>query len=300
MTPEYPWTRPGLSMPDRLMTMMDCLMDVDTVKGTVTYRYDVGKYPGKWQPYRPVTSLRFSVAGTAEIYNLGLKELVWASAHRRLPTGVRFHQPGLDKGLYAADNLYQLEAPPLSKRYGWEYAAGRLPALVDTLEVTATQAVVQILPHNFVLEEDEEHHLPRRKIKMRLMRQLTQSNLKPFSYWQVPLEAGGRVTRELLFLHNHHPNYQPAYPPVTAEFVVPIGEIVRQADQVHTWSTRRRDKPEGAEYVDRRREEVLAEAPPLSRTPEGRVRRIRGELALAEARREFEQELIRTLCGNHD
>ena len=175
---DYPWTRPGLSMPDRLMTMMDCLMDVDTVKGTVTYRYDVGKYPGKWQPYRPVTSLRFSVTGTAEIYNLGLKELVWASAHRRFPTGVRFHQPGLDKGLYAADNLYQLEAPPMSKRYGWEYAAGRLPALVDTVEVTATQAVVQILPHNFVLEEDEEHHLPRRKIKMRLMRQLTQSNLK--------------------------------------------------------------------------------------------------------------------------
>ena len=299
MTPEYPWTRPGLSMPDRLMKMMDCLMDVDTVKGTVTYRYDVGKYPGKWQPYRPVTSLRFSVAGTAETYDLGLKELVWASAHRRVPTGVRFHQPGLDKGLYAADNLYQLEAPPMSKRYGWEYAAGRLPALVDTVEVTATQAVVQILPHNFVLEADEEHHLPRRKIKMRLMRQLTQSNLKLNSYWQVPLVAVGRVTRELLFLNNQHPNFQPASPPVTADSVVPVGEVIRLAGQVHTWSTRRQEKPGRDEYVARRREE-LSEQPSPSQTPRGRVRNIREELVLAEARREFEQELVRTLWGGHD
>ena len=299
MTTEYPWARPGMSMPDRLMTMMDCLMDVDTVKGLVTYRHDVGKYPGKWQPYRPVTSLRFSVAETAETYNLGLKELVWASAHRRFPTGVRFHQPGLDKGLYAADNLYQLETQPLSKRYGWEYAAGRLPALVDTVEVTATQALVRILPHNFVLEADEEHHLPRRKSKMRLMRQLTQSNLKLNSYWQVPLVAVGRVTRELLFLNNQHPNFQPAYPPVTADSVVPVGEIIRPAEQAHIWSTRRQEKPGLDDYVGRRREE-LAEQPPPSQAPQGKVKRIREELALAEARREFEQELVRTLWGEHD
>ncbi len=295
----YPWARPGMTLPERLMTMMDCLMDVDTVKGMVIYRHDVGKYPGKWQPYRPVTRLRFSATGTAETYSLGLKELVWASVHRRFPTGIRFHQPGLDKGLYAADNLYQLDAPPLSKRYGWEYAAGRLPALVDMVDVTATQALVRILPHNFVLEVDEEHRLPRRKIKMRLMRQLTQSNLKLNSYWQVPLVAVGRITRELLFLNNQHPNFQPAYPPVTADSVVPVGDVIRQADQVHTWSTQRQGKPAGGEYVARRREE-LSEQPPPSQAPQGRVRRIRAELALADARREFEQELVRTLCGRHD
>ena len=106
-----------------------------------------------------------------------IRDRVWAAAHRRFPTGIRLRNQVREQWPYAADNLYQLETQPLSKRYGWEYAAGRLPALVDTVEVTATQAVVQILPHNFVLEEDEEHHLPRRKIKMRLMRQLTQSNL---------------------------------------------------------------------------------------------------------------------------
>ena len=298
MRHDYPWARPGMTLPERLMTMMDCLLDVDTLKGTVIYRHDVGQYPGKWRPYRPVTRLRFSSAETAEAYELGLKELVWAATHRRFPTGIQLRNPARERGMYAEDNLYQLEAPPLSRRYGWEYAAGRLPALVDTVEVTATQALVRILPHNFVLEADEEHHLRRRKLKMRLIRQLTQSNLRLNSYWQVPLAEVGRVTRELLFLTNPHPNFQPAYPPVTSDSVVPVGETIHRVDQVNTWSTRRRDKPEGAEYVDRRREEVLAEAP-LSRSPEGRVRRIRGELALAAARREFELELVRTLCGNH-
>ena len=296
---DYPWARPGMTLPERLMTMMDCLMDVDTLKGTVIYRHDVGKYPGKWRPYCPVTRLRFSVAETSEVYELGVKELVWAAAHRRFPTGIRLRNQVREQWPYAADNLYQLETQPLSKRYGWEYAAGRLPALVDTVEVTATQAVVQILPHNFVLEVDEEHHLPRRKIKMRLMRQLTQSNLKLNSYWQVPLVAVGRVTRELLFLNNQHPNFQPAYPPVTADAVVPVGEVIRLAGQVHTWSTRRQEKPGRDEYVARRREE-LSEQPSPSQTPRGRVRNIREELVLADARREFEQELVRTLWGGHD
>ncbi len=295
---DYPWARLGMTLPERLMTMMDCLLDVDTFKGTVIYRHDVGQYHGKWQPYRPVTHLRFSVAETSEVYELGVKELVWVATHRRFPTGIQLRNPVREQRLYAEDNLYQLEAPPLSKRYGWEYAAGRLPALVDTVEVTATQALVRILPHNFVLQADEEHHLRRRKLKMRLMRQLTQSNLKLNSYWQVPLTAVGRITRELLFLNNPHPNFQPAYPPVTADSVVPVGEVIRPAEQVHIWSTRRQENPGRDEYVERRREEVLAEAP-FSRSPEGRVRRIRGELALAAARREFELELVRTLCGNH-
>lgn len=299
MTPEYPWTRPGMTLPDRLMTMMDCLLEVDTIKGTVIYRHDVGKYLVKRKPYQPVTHLRLFVAETAESYDLGVKELVWAAAHRRFPTGIQLRSQALAQGLYAADNLYQLDAPPLGKLYGWEYAAGRLPVLVDTVEVTATQVLVRILPHNFVLQADEEHHLSRRKIKMRLMRQLTQSNIKLNSYWRVPLMAVGRVSRELLFLNNPHPNYQPAYPPVTADSVVPVGEIIRGADQVHTWSTRRIAKQGRAEYVERRREQI-SEQPPKSHAPQGRVGQIRGELALAEARREFEQELVRTLCGSYD
>ena len=287
---DYPWARPGLTLPERLMTMMDCLLDVDTFKGTVIYRHDVGQYHGKWQPYRPVTRLRFSVAETSEVYELGVKELVWAATHRRFPTGIQLRNQVREQRLYAEDNLYQLEAQPLSKRYGWEYAAGRLPALVDTVEVTATQALVRILPHNFVLQADEEHHLRRRKLKMRLMRQLTQSNLKLNSYWQVPLAGGGRVTRELLFLNNPHPNYQPAYPPVTADSVVPVGEVIRPAEQVHTWSTQRKEQPGRDEYVERRSEELSKQSPP-SQAPQGKVKRIRGVLARAEDLRTFEQEL---------
>ena len=287
---DYPWARPGLTLPERLMTMMDCLLDVDTFKGTVIYRHDVGQYHGKWQPYRPVTRLRFSVAETSEVYELGVKELVWAATHRRFPTGIQLRNQVREQRLYAEDNLYQLEAQPLSKRYGWEYAAGRLPALVDTVEVTATQALVRILPHNFVLQADEEHHLRRRKLKMRLMRQLTQSNLKLNSYWQVPLAAVGRITRELLFLNNPHPNYQPAYPPVTADSVVPVGEVIRPAEQVHTWSTQRKEQPGRDEYVERRSEELSKQSPP-SQAPQGKVKRIRGELARAEELRTFEQEL---------
>ena len=287
---DYPWARPGLTLPERLMTMMDCLLDVDTFKGTVIYRHDVGQYHGKWQPYRPVTRLRFSVAETSEVYELGVKELVWAATHRRFPTGIQLRNQVREQRLYAEDNLYQLEAQPLSKRYGWEYAAGRLPALVDTVEVTATQALVRILPHNFVLQADEEHHLRRRKLKMRLMRQLTQSNLKLNSYWQVPLAGVGRVTRELLFLNNPHPNYQPAYPPVTADSVVPVGEVIRPAEQVHTWSTQRKEQPGRDEYVERRSEELSKQSPP-SQAPQGKVKRIRGVLARAEDLRTFEQEL---------
>lgn len=287
---DYPWARPGLTLPERLMTMMDCLLDVDTFKGTVIYRHDVGQYHGKWQPYRPVTRLRFSVAETSEVYELGVKELVWAATHRRFPTGIQLRNQVREQRLYAEDNLYQLEAQPLSKRYGWEYAAGRLPALVDTVEVTATQALVRILPHNFVLQVDEEHHLRRRKLKMRLMRQLAQSNLRLNSYWRVPLTAVGRITRELLFLNNPHPNFQPAYPPMTADSVVPVGEVIRPAEQVHIWSTRRQENPGRDEYVERRSEELSKQSPP-SQAPQGKVKRIRGVLARAEELRTFEQEL---------
>ena len=291
---DYPWARPGMTLPERLMTMMDCLLDVDTFKGTVIYRHDVGQYHGKWRPYRPVTRLRFSVAETSEVYELGVKELVWAATHRRFPTGIQLHNRTREQRLYAEDNLYQLEAPLLSKRYGWEYAAGRLPVLVDTVEVTASQALVRILPHNFVLQADEEHHLRRRKLKMRLMRQLAQSNLRLNSYWQVPLTAVGRITRELLFLNNPHPNFQPAYPPITADSVVPVGEVIHQAEQVHTWSTQRKEQPGRAEYVAQRREE-LSKQPPPSQAPQGKVRRIRGTLAQAEELRTFEQELWQQL-----
>lgn len=294
MHSDYPWERPGLTVPERLTTMMDCLLDVDTFKGTVIYRHDVGQYHGKWRPYRPVTRLRFSAAGTSEVYELGVKELVWVATHRRFPTGIRLHNPLREQRLYAEDNLYQLEVPPLSKRYGWEYAAGRLPALVDTVEVTAAQALVRILPHNFVLEADEEHHQRRRKLKMRLMRQLTQSNLKLNSYWRVPLMGVGRVTRELLFLNNPHPNFQPAYPPMTADSVIPVGEVIRPSEQVCIWSTRRQEKPGRGEYVERRREE-LAEHPPQPQAPQGKVRSIRGMVAREEDLRTFDRELWQQL-----
>lgn len=295
MKTAHPWENPQLNPTDMLLKKIECLLDVDTRHGLVAYRPDAAQYDSRYRPGTPALPLTIASPQTAERYTFGLKEVVWATLHRRFPTGIYQYNEGHH---YGGANLYQLDAPPVAPRYGWEYQAGRLPALVDILDYRDGENLVRILPHNWVLLSEEEKHLRRRKLKMRLMDQINQTNLAMNSCWWAPLTAVGRVTWELVFLNNFHPQYQMVVPLPSTAWVIPSGGVVRDISQLRVSAPKLPARARRGSYAAQRMAELRQEQG-VSATPGGKVRELRDALVEHGAREKFEREMISTIYAGH-
>lgn len=295
MRAAHPWEDPHLDPTAMLMTKMACLLDVATRHGLVTYSRDAVQYGPQYRPNAPTLPLTIESPLTAERYTFGIKEVIWATLHRRFPTGIYQYHEGHH---YGGGNLYQLEAPPVAPRYGWEYQAGRLPALVEILDYRDGENLVRILPHNWVLLPEEEHHLRRRKLKMRLMDQINQTNLAMNSCWWAPLTAVGRVTWELLFLNNSHPQYQEVVPLPSTAWVMPSGGVVRDISQLRVSAPKPPARARRGSYAAQRMAE-LSQEQGVSAAPRGKIRELRDALVEHGAREQFEGEMIRAICEGH-
>ena len=295
MKTAHPWENPQLNPTAMLLKKIECLLDVDTRHGLIAYRQDAVQYDSQYRPNTPPMPLTIASPQTAERYTFGLKEVIWATLHRRFPTGIYQYHEGQH---YGGANLYQFDAPPVSPRHGWEYWAGRLPALVEILDYRDGENLVRILPHNWVLMPEEEHHLRRRKLKMRLMEQIDRTNLDMDSCWWAPLTAVGRVTWELLFLNNSHPQYQDVVPLPSTSWMMPPGWVVRDISQLRVSAPKTPARARRGSYAAQRMAE-LSQEQGVSAAPGGNTRKLRDALIEHVSREKFERELISTIYAGH-